>query len=71
MTAAIPVTRFVKKALAQSANSIAVSKGTLDDGMKFNSNAKKFDRSCRNRVDTATGFLERSTNCKQIAIPHT
>ena len=58
MTAAIPVTRFREKVLAQSANSIAASKGTLDDGIKFNSNAKKSDRSCRNDVDTATGFLE-------------
>ena len=58
VTAAISVTRFGEKVLAQSANSIAVSKGTLDDGIKSNSNAKKSDRSCRNGVDTATGFLE-------------
>ena len=43
MTAAIPVTRFGEKILALSANSITVSKGTLDDGIKFNLNAKKFD----------------------------
>ena len=58
MTAAIPVTRFWGKVLAHSANSIAVTKCTLDDGIKFNSDAKKSDRSCRNGIDTATGFLE-------------
>ena len=40
VTAAIPVTRFGRKVLAHSANSIAVLKGTLDDGIKFNSKAK-------------------------------
>ena len=58
VAAAIPVTRFEGKVLAHSANSIAVSKGTLDDGIKFNSEAKKSDRSCTNGVDTATGFVE-------------
>ena len=58
MTAAISVTRFEKKVFAHSANSIAASKGTLDDGIKFNSYAKKSDRSCRNGVDTAIDFLE-------------
>ena len=58
MTAAIPVTRFGGKVLAHSANSIAISKGILDDGVKFNSDAKKSDRSCRNGVDTATGFSD-------------
>ena len=43
VTAAIPVTRFGGKVLAHSTNSIAVSRGTLDDGFKFNSNAKKSD----------------------------
>ena len=43
MTAAIQVTPFEGKALAHSANSIAVSKGTLNDGIKCNSEAKKFD----------------------------
>ena len=58
VTAAIPVTQFGGKVLAHSANSIAVSKGTLDDIIKFNSDAKKSDRSRRNGVDTATVFLE-------------
>ena len=58
MTAAIPVTRFGGKVLAHSANSIAVSKGTLNDGIKFVSNAKKSNRSCRNGVDTGTDFLK-------------
>ena len=58
MTAAIPVTGFERKVLAHSENSIAVSKGTLDDGIKFNSDANESDRSCRNGVDTGTGFLE-------------
>ena len=44
MTAAIPVTRFRGKVLAHKANSTAISKGTLDDGIKFNSDVKKFDR---------------------------
>ena len=35
VTAAIPVTRFGGKVLAHSANSIVVSKGTLDDGIKY------------------------------------
>ena len=56
--AAIPVTRIGGKVLAHSANPIAVSKGTLNDRIKFNSSAKKSDRICRNSVDTATGFLE-------------
>ena len=43
VTAAIPVTPFEEKVFAHSANSIAVSKGTLDDGIKFHSNAKKSD----------------------------
>ena len=58
VAAAIPVTRFGGKVLAHSANSIAVSKGTLDDGIKFNLSVKKFHRSCTNSVDIATGFLE-------------
>ena len=58
VTAAISVTQFEKKVFAHSANLIAVSKGTLDDGIKFNSYAKKSDRSCRNGVDTAIDFLE-------------
>ena len=58
MTAAIPATRFGGKVLAHSANSIAVSKGTLDNGIKFNSDAKKSNRSFRNGVDTGTGFLQ-------------
>ena len=58
VTATIPVSRFGGKVLAHSENSIAILKGTLDDGIKFNSDAKKSDRSCRNGVDTATGFLE-------------
>ena len=57
-TAAIPVTRFGGKVLAHSANSIAVSKVTFNHEIKFNSDAKKSDRLCRNGVDTATGFLE-------------
>ena len=56
VTAAIPVTMFGGKVLGHSANSKAVSKGTLADGIEFNSDAKKSDRSCRNGVDTATGF---------------
>ena len=58
VTASIPVTRLGGKILAHSANSIIASKSTLDDGIKFNSSAKKSDRSCRNGVDTATDFLE-------------
>ena len=53
-----PVTRFEGKVLAHSANSIAVSKDTLDDGIKYNSEAKKSDRSRKNGDDTTTGFLE-------------
>ena len=45
VTAAIPVTRFGGKVLAHSANSIAVSKATLDDEIKFSSSAKKSDQS--------------------------
>ena len=71
VTAAIPVIRFGRKVLAHRANSIVVSKGTLDDGIKFNSSAKKSDRSYRNGVDTATGFLKQLNNYKQIAKPHT
>ena len=56
--AVIPVIWLGGKVLAHSANSIAVSKGTLDDGIKFNLEAKKSDRSCGNGVDTATAFLE-------------
>ena len=41
MTATIPVIRFGEKVLSRSENSIAVSKGTLDDKIKFNSSAKK------------------------------
>ena len=51
MTASIPIKRF-----GDSANSIAVSKGTPNYGTKFNSDAKKSDRSCRNGVDAVTGF---------------
>ena len=58
VTAAIPVTRFGEKVLAHSANATAVSKGTRDGGIKFNSDAKKSDRSCTNGADTATDFLE-------------
>ena len=58
VTAAIPVMRFGGKVLVHSANSIAVPKGILDDGINFNSYAKKYDRLCWNGVDTATGFLE-------------
>ena len=57
-TAAIPITRFGGKVLVHSANSIAVSKCTFDHGIKLNSNAEKSDRSCRNGLDTATGFLK-------------
>ena len=75
VTAAIPGTRFGGKVLAHSANSIVLSKGTLDDGILFNSDAKKFNRSCRNGVNTATSFLEYIINYiyndKQIAKPHT
>ena len=56
VTPAIPVTRFGGKVLAHSTNSIVVSIGTLDVGIKLNSKAKKSDRLCRNGVDTATGF---------------
>ena len=55
-TAAIPVTGFGGKILVHSANLIVVSKGTLDDEIKYNSEAKKSDRSCRNGIDTAAGF---------------
>ena len=59
MTAAIPVTRFGGKVFAYNANSIVVSKGTLDNGIKFNSGAKKSDRSCRNGVDTVCDSPQR------------
>ena len=54
----IPVTRFWEKVLAHSANSIAVLHSTLNDGIKFNSDEKKSDRSCSNGLNTATSFLE-------------
>ena len=57
MTATISVTRFGGKALVHSSNSIAISEGTLDNGIKFNSDAK-YDQPCRNGIDTVTGFLE-------------
>ena len=56
LTATIPIARFGGKVFAHWANSIAVSKGTLDDGIKSYSNAKKSDQSCRKGVDTAIGF---------------
>ena len=56
VTAAISVVPFGGKVLAHSANSIAVSKGILDDGIKFNSSAKKSDQSYRNGVDTTIVF---------------
>ena len=58
VTTAIPVTQFGVKVFARSANSIALSKGTLDDGIKFNSDEKKSHRSCWNGVHAATGSLE-------------
>ena len=70
MIAAIPVTRFGEKVLVHSANSTLVSKRTLDDGIKFNSNAKKSDRSYRNGVDTGTDFVEYLNNYEQIIKPH-
>ena len=59
MTAAIPVTRFGGKVFAYNANSIVVSKSTLDNGIKFNSGAKKSDRSCRNGVDNVCDSPQR------------
>ena len=56
MTAAILVTRLRENVIGHSGNSIAVSKGIFDDGIKFNSNLKKSDQLCRNGVDIATGF---------------
>ena len=56
VTAAIPITRFGGKVLAHSANSIAESKSTLVDEIKFNSSVKKSNRSYRNSVILRQGF---------------
>ena len=58
VTAVIPVTRFRGKGLGTQCKLNRGIKGTLDDGIKFNSDAKNSDRWCRNGADTATGFLE-------------
>ena len=44
--------------LSAQRNSIAVSKGTLDDRIKCNSETNESDLSYANGVDTETGFLE-------------
>ena len=56
---------------AQRTLNRGIKKALLMMESNYNSEAKKSDRSCRNDVDTATGFLEQSNNYKQIAKPHT